>query len=192
MWGHCFLNVYLIEDIQGSESIVYWREHSAPIINSVFCFILPAHTDFCWTSQVYRLLRLCFMFLLGGKNPWANTIFLIWYGIHKYFVLPILLERVAILRDLHLVCGLKFDSRLEKGEYWGSNAQCLFLRRPSLLSACLGMWRLTANGEERIPLIPTGWLCRKHYCASNSIFLEGGFCVSVSVLDSIWKSVFSS
>lgn len=97
---------------------------------------------------------LCFYW--GGKTREPVPFFLFWYGIHKYFVLPILLKGVAILRDLHLVCGLKFDSRLEKGEYRGSNAQCLFLRRPSLLSACLGMWRLTANGEERIPLIPTG------------------------------------
>lgn len=82
-----------------------------------------------------------------------NQFFFLWYRINKYFVLPILLERVAALRDLHLVCGLKFDSRLKEGEYWGSNAQCLFLRQPSLLSACLGMWRLTANGDERIPLI---------------------------------------
>lgn len=146
---------YLIGDIQGSESIVYWK-YNVTFINRVLCFILPANTDFCGTSQLYRLLLLCFMFILREKKKTTvrqNQFFFLWYRINKYFVLPILLERVAALRDLHLVCGLKFDSRLKEGEYWGSNAQCLFLRQPSLLSACLGMWRLTANGDERIPLI---------------------------------------
>lgn len=122
---------------QGSESVVYLWEYSATFINNVFCFILPANTDFCWPPSCRGFLDFVLCFYWGGGKMWDSTNFFFCHGIHKRFVLPILLKGVAILRDFHLVCGLKFDSSMEKGEYWGSNAQCLFLRQPSLLSFCL-------------------------------------------------------
>lgn len=173
-----------------SECLFNWRYPRIWLDLSIMSFV-----SYHLLTQIFlgppsciNFLDFVLCFCWGKQKKQTIPIFFFWSGIRKYFVLPILLKRVAILRGLHLVCGLKFVNRLkERGRL-----KCTVLISETAKSACLGMGRLTAHGEERIPLIPIGWLCVKHYCASNSNIFKKRICVCVSVLDSIWNSVFSS
>ena len=107
-----FLNVYLIEDVQVSELIIYFdcvRYYNYQ--RCLFSYYLVTQISVGHHNLIVCLFsRLCFMFLLGENNIQDSTNFLSWYGIHRHSLAPILLELLYWeIYSQFTVCNLTAD-----------------------------------------------------------------------------------